>query len=236
MNHIPWDVTCLTLFPNMFPGPLADSITGSALKKKIWQINSLNLRDFGDKQGRVDDSPYGGGAGMVIRAEVINSALITLENSDRPKILLSPKGTVFNQDLANKWSKKSGVVLICGRYEGVDQRIIDKHHLIEISLGDFIMSGGELPALAILDSCIRLLPNVLGNCNSLNEESFTNFLLEYPHYTRPSLWQGLKVPDILLNGSHAEINKWRQQQSEDITKLRRKDLWSRYCQQQKNKP
>lgn len=228
-------VAVLTLFPEMFPGPLQHSLAGKAAEDKIWRLDVMNLRDFAtDKHKTVDDTPFGGGPGMVMRADVIDAAIQNLraraEYRDAPVVYFTPRGKTLDQSVAKKLAQRHSVIMLCGRYEGIDQRVIDQHNMVEISMGDFVLSGGELPALMTLDAVIRLLPGVLGASETLSEESFENNLLEYPHYTRPAEWNGIKVPDVLLSGHHQKITDWRKAQSESITRERRKDLWDRYQQ------
>lgn len=222
----------LTLFPEMFPGMLGESLAGKALERGDWSFNAINIRDFAtDNHKTVDDTPYGGGAGMVMRADVIESALLSVPKQGR-KIYLSPRGKVLNQAMAKELSQESNLTLLCGRYEGVDQRVLDAHDFEEISIGDYVLSGGEPAALILMDACIRLLPNVMGNTDTADNESFgsaTNGLLEYPHYTRPAEWTDAngnahKVPEILQSGNHAKIEDWRKEQSEKLTKAIRPDL------------
>ncbi len=222
-------VHILTLFPNMFPGTLGQSLSGKALKRKLWDINILNLRNFtSDKRGKVDDVPFGGGAGMIIKPDIISKALDSLNIIDAPRILFSPRGKVFNQELAKQYCKYKEIILICGRYEGFDQRVIDKYELIEISIGDYILSGGEVAGLVFLDAIIRLLPGVMNNGKSVKNESFENWLLEHPHFTKPRRWKGIEPPEILFSGHHEKIKSWREEQSFNITKKRRPDLWEKY--------
>ncbi len=231
----PWRASVLTIFPDMFPGPLAQSLSGKALDARIWTLETVDIRDFArDKHASVDDTPFGGGPGMVMRPDVVDAALRSVLDG-RPAIYLSPRGQPFDQALAKELATGAGVVLMAGRYEGIDQRVIDahsesqgdEHGLIEVSLGDFVLSGGELPAMAVLDACIRLLPGVAGNAASLVEESFSRGLLEYPQFTRPQTWQGKDVPEVLLSGHHENIRAWRQAQAEELTRQRRPDLWAR---------
>lgn len=231
-----WRATILTLFPEMFPGVLGASITGDALARRLWGCEAIDIRRYAtDKHQTVDDTPFGGGAGMVMRPDIIDSALKHIALDGRPRIYLSPHGQPFNQKLATDLASGEGVILLCGRYEGVDQRVIEANHLQEISLGDYVLSGGELAAQVVLDACVRLLPGVLGNPDTLSEESFTSGLLEYPHYTRPRVWQGLEVPAVLLSGHHAQIKQWRQEQAERITKQKRPDLWVNYTRPRSHK-
>ncbi|NBX66160.1 MAG: tRNA (guanosine(37)-N1)-methyltransferase TrmD [Proteobacteria bacterium] len=222
----------LTLFPEMFPGPLGLSISGRALEEKKWSFTAIQIRDHAhDKHKTVDDTPFGGGAGMVMRADVIEGALLSLPDRGRV-IYMSPRGRVLNQQLVEELAATPTLTILCGRYEGVDQRVLDAHDIEEVSIGDYVLSGGEPAALIVMDACIRLLHGVMGNDETVNEESFSNGLLEYPHYTRPAEWVDANgvlraVPDVLRGGNHAEINKWRQKQSLDLTQSRRPDLIKR---------
>jgi tRNA (guanine37-N1)-methyltransferase len=222
----------LTLFPEMFPGPLGLSLPGKALKDGIWTLDTLQIRDFAtDKHARVDDTPYGGGAGMVMRPDVVDAAIKSAEQrfgTHARKIYLSPRGRVLDQALVKELAAAKSLLLHCGRYEGVDQRVLDAHQMEEISIGDYVLAGGELAAMVLLEACLRLLPGVLGNETTTDEESFEAGLLEYPHYTRPAIWNGVEVPDVLVSGHHAMVNKWRREQAEKITQERRKDLWGKY--------
>jgi len=233
-NH-PWTVKVVTLFPEMFPGTLGHSLVGKALKKDLWSLDIINLREFAsDERKTVDGRPAGGGAGLVLRADVLDRAIRHIKSSSSyirqewPIIALSPRGKVFDQEMAASFSKCKGVILICGRYEGFDERILEFHQIPEISIGDFIISGGEIAAQALIDSTVRLIPHVVGNQNSLLEESFSEGLLEYPHYTSPRIWQNLPIPDELLSGNHKNIRQWRNKKSEEITKIRRPDMWVKY--------
>ena len=213
----------------MFPGTLKYALAGRALKNKLWQLDVINIRDFStDEHGSVDDAPLGGGHGMIMRADVIDAALQATENAPGPRFYPSPRGAKLTQSEIRSLSRGKGALFICGRFEGIDQRVIDKNDLIEISLGDYILSGGELATQVILDSCIRLLPGVMGNHLSHEQESFENGLLEHPNYTQPRIWQGIAAPEILSSGHHEKIASWRKSQSEDITKKRRPDLWQNY--------
>ena len=220
-----WRATILTLFPDMFPGPLGQSLAGRALENGIWSLDARDIREFGLGRHRtVDDTPFGGGAGMVMRPDVVDAAIADAADG-RPLLFVTPRGRKLAQTDARSLAAGPGVVVLCGRYEGVDQRVIDARQADEISIGDYVLSGGELAAMVILDACIRLLPGVMGAASSAEEESFSNGLLEYPHYTRPAEWQGRAVPDILLSGDHAKIAAWRHAQSQTITRQRRPDLW-----------
>ena len=218
-----------TLYPEFFPGPLGKGLYGKALSEKIWKLDTVNIRDYAtDKHKTVDDTTYGGGSGMLIKPDVLANSLDSNLNSNEKIIYLSPKGKLFNQELAKKLSKERTINLICGHFEGVDQRVIESRNIEEVSIGDFILSGGESAAFVMLDSIIRLLPGVLGNEISVEEESFENGLLEYPQYTKPQIWEKKTVPDVLLSGDHAKIKDWRLSQSEAITRDRRPDLWQKY--------
>ncbi len=236
MSPPTWQATVLTLFPEMFPGPLQYALAGKALQQSIWSINTINIRDFASGKHRsVDDTPFGGGAGMVMRADVIDAALksITPLSPDIPLVYLSPRGQPFNQKIAENFASKKGIILLCGRYEGIDQRILQLWKPQEISIGDYILAGGEMAAFTVLESCIRLLPGVIGQPDSLKEESFATGLLEYPQYTKPAVWGGLSVPPVLLSGHHDEIRRWRQRMAEEITKECRPDLWQVYLKLKK---
>ncbi len=230
-----WKAKVITIFPEMFPGTLAHSLAGKALKKGLWSLDIINLRDFSsDERKTVDGSPAGGGAGLVLRADVIDKAVMshkrTTDNDrkDWPVVALSPRGQSFNQKMAASFSRCKGLTLICGRYEGFDERVLNFHKIPEISIGDYIISGGEIAAQVLIDSTVRLIPQVIGNQNSLSEESFTTDLLEYPHYTSPRMWRNMPIPEELLSGHHEKIKQWRVQKSEEITRDRRPDLWDKY--------
>ena len=220
-----WSADILTLYPEMFPGPLDKSLSGKALEKGIWSLNTFDLKDYGlGPHKSVDEKPSGGGPGMVLRADVLDSAINDCFKKDRPVIYFSPKGKPLDQEMIERFSVINGVSIICGHFEGIDQRIIDLHDIEEISVGDYILSGGEIATIVFLDSLVRLLPNVLGNGDSKKIESFTDGLLEYPQYTKPNEFKGLKIPDILLSGNHKAIKEWQENQSLSLTKLRRPDL------------
>jgi tRNA (guanine37-N1)-methyltransferase len=224
-----WHVNILTLFPGMFPASLGQSLSGRALEDGRWSYDTVDIRSFAnDKHKTVDDTPFGGGAGMVMRPDVIESALLSLPDAGR-KIYLSPRGQPLTQNLVKELAATPVLTLLCGRYEGVDQRVLDAHHFEEISIGDYVLSGGEPAALILMDACIRLLDGVMGNATTPDEESFSSGLLEYPHYTRPAEWSAADgktyaVPDILRSGDHGKVAQWRHEQSEDLTKQRRPDL------------
>ena len=238
----PWSATVLTLFPEMFPGSVGHSLAGKALAEGLWSLETVDIRDFArDKHATVDDTPFGGGPGMVMRADVVDAALRSLPSlrsgpaDGRPRIYLSPRGAKLTQQRARELAMGPGAVVLCGRYEGVDQRAIEAHALEEVSIGDYVLSGGEPAAAVLIDACVRLLPGVVGDARSLAEESFERGLLEHPHYTRPQTWNGMTVPDVLLSGHHARVADWRRAQAEEITRLRRPDLWARYAGQQAGK-
>lgn len=224
-----WTINLLTLFPDMFPGYLGQSLAGQALDKAIWNFNAVNIRDFADdKHKTVDDTPYGGGAGMIMRADVIEKALLSIKKPGR-KIYMSPRGKTLTQSMAQEFCNEPSMTILCGRYEGVDQRLLDAHEFEEISVGDYVLSGGEPAALILMDTCIRLLPGVMGNEDTAGDESFSSGLLEYPHYTRPASWitangSEHEVPEVLKSGDHAKINKWRRDKALEITQERRPDL------------
>jgi len=223
-----WRASVLTLFPEMFPGPLGHSRAGRGLATGLWSLDAVDIRGFAtDRHRSVDDTPFGGGAGMVMRPDVADAAIRAAADG-RPLVFLTPRGRLFTQDDARRLAVGPGVILLCGRYEGVDQRVIDAHASDEISIGDYVLSGGEPAAMAVLDAAVRLLPGVMGAPESAAEESFSEDLLEYPHYTRPANWQGRRVPDVLLSGDHAAVAEWRRAQAERITRERRPDLWARH--------
>ena len=218
-----------TLYPDLYPGPLSKGLYGKALLEKQWDLEIVNIRDFAtDKHKTVDDTPYGGGSGMLIRPDVIANSLDKKTKSSEKVIYLSPKGKIFNQDIAKKLSKQNKLNLICGHFEGIDQRVIDTRNIEELSIGDFILSGGETATFVVLDAILRLIPGVVGNENSIIEETFENGLLEYPQYTKPQIWEEKTVPEVLLSGDHSKIKDWRLLKSEAITRDRRPDLWQKY--------
>ena len=218
-----------TLYPEIFPGPLNKGLYGRAMSENIWNLKTVNIRDFAnDKHKTVDDTPYGGGTGMLIKPDVLASSIDTNSKKDEKIIYLTPKGKLFDQSIAKKFSKESVINLICGSFEGIDQRRLDARDIEEISIGDFVLSGGETAAFIFLDAILRLIPGVLGNESSITEESFENGLLEYPQYTKPQIWEKKSVPEVLLSGDHAKIKGWRLSQSEAITRDRRPDLWQKY--------
>jgi len=224
-----WKARIFTLYPEIFPGPLNKGLYGKALSNKIWNLDIINIRDSAeDKHKTVDDTPFGGGSGMLIKPDVLASSIDKHVSKSEKIFYLSPKGKLFNQKTAKSLSKERSVNLICGHFEGVDQRLLETRNIEEISIGDYILSGGETAAFVIVDSILRLIPGILGNEESVHEESFENGLLEYPQYTKPQLWEKKNVPDVLLSGDHSKIKDWRLSQSEAITRHRRPDLWQKY--------
>ena len=224
-----WTARVFTLYPELFPGPLGSGLYKKALEKKLWSLEIVNIRDSAqDKHQTVDDTPFGGGSGMIIRADVIaNSLDKNISNKNEPIIYLSPKGKKLDQTNAKKITNKN-VNIICGHFEGIDQRLLETRNIEEVSIGDFVLSGGEIGAFVVIDTIVRLIPGILGNSDSLTEETFERDLLEYPQYTKPQKWEEKEVPDVLLGGDHAKIKDWRLAQSEDITRRRRPDLWEKY--------
>ncbi|MBF0129822.1 MAG: tRNA (guanosine(37)-N1)-methyltransferase TrmD [Alphaproteobacteria bacterium] len=230
-------VTVLTLFPEMFPGPLGCSLAGKALADGAWSLETVDIRLFArDKHRTVDDAPFGGGAGMVMRPDVVDAAIEASrpadqgadQGEDKPLIYLTPRGRVLDQGRARELARGRGVTVLCGRFEGVDQRVLDRRRVEEVSIGDFVLSGGEPAAIVLIDAVVRLLPGVVGSARSLEEESFERGLLEYPHYTRPRVWEGEEVPEELVSGHHARVRAWRLERAEAATRDRRPDLWARY--------
>jgi tRNA (guanine37-N1)-methyltransferase len=223
-----WRATLLTIFPEMLPGPLAFSLAGKALREDLWRLEIVDIRDFApDRHRSVDDSPFGGGPGMVMRPDVLDAA-IAGAGGEGALIHLSPRGRPLDQRRVREIAAMPGVTLICSRFEGVDERLLEARAIEEVSLGDFVLSGGEPAAIALIDACVRLLPGVVGSAATLAEESFDDDLLEYPHYTRPQLWQGRSVPEILVSGDHQRIRDWRRREAEHLTRARRPDLWARH--------
>lgn len=228
-----WHATVLTIFPDMFPGPLGLSLAGKALAAGTWSLEAVDIRDFGIGAHRtVDDTPAGGGPGMVMKADVLAAAIDARAADSRPRLLMSPRGTPLTQNRVSELSQGAGAVIVCGRFEGVDERLIAARGLEEISIGDYVLSGGEIAALALLDACIRLLPGVMGAAASGSEESFAEGLLEYPQYTRPQVFEGQPVPDILVSGDHAKVARWRREEAERLTRERRPDLWVAFSARQ----
>ena len=224
-----WQAQVFTLYPEFFPGPLSKGLYGKALSKNLWNLNIVNIRDAAeDKHKTVDDTPYGGGSGMLLKADVLAKSLDQNKIEGEKVIYLSPKGKKFDQNYARELSNEKSVSFICGHFEGVDERVLSTRNIEEISIGDYILSGGETAAFVVIDSILRLLPGVLGNENSRIDESFENGLLEYPQYTKPQIWEEKSVPEVLLSGDHSKIKDWRLSQSEAITRVRRPDLWQKY--------
>ena len=231
-----WRASVLTLFPEVFPGPMAYSLAGRALRAGLWSVQAVNIRDFAtDRHRSVDDTPFGGGAGMVLRADVVDGAIASVADG-RPLIYLTPRGRLLTQEDVRRYAQGAGVVMLCGRYEGVDQRVIDARGMEEISIGDYVLAGGEVPAFVLLDAAVRLLPAVMGAAESAADESFSEHLLEYPHYTRPAEWQGRRVPDVLLGGHHGAVAGWRRAEAERITRERRPDLWEAHTSATRSAP
>ena len=231
-----FEVKIFTLYPDLYPGPLNTGIYKKAQESKIWDLKVINIRDYAtDKHNSVDDTPFGGGNGMLLRADVVASALDANLKSDETTIYLSPKGKKFDQRAAREFSKQKKINLLCGHFEGIDQRLLETRNIKEYSIGDFILSGGEIASFVFVDSVVRLLPGVLGNNNSTKEESFEDYLLEYPQYTKPQNWEGKSTPEVLLSGDHAKIKDWRFSQSEAITRRQRPDLWKKYLNKKNEK-
>ncbi|MGC6499213.1 MAG: tRNA (guanosine(37)-N1)-methyltransferase TrmD [Henriciella sp.] len=226
-----FSASVITLYPDAFPGPLGVSILERARQAGLWSLETVDLRRFGlGRHRQVDDKPAGGGAGLVLRPDVTSAAIDSIDRLGRPLIYPSPRGQTLSQDQVQAWAQGPGLILLCGRFEGLDERAISRHEMIEVSLGDFVLAGGEIAAMAMLEATLRLIPGVTGNLQSVEEESFSAGLLEYPHYTLPRTWQGMPTPDVLLSGDHERIRSWRKQQSEALTKSRRPDLWGAFHQ------
>ncbi len=229
-----WTARVFTLYPEIFPGPLNKGLYGKALEKKVWNLEIINIRDSaGDKHKTVDDTPFGGGSGMLLKPDVLGKSLDSNIKKGERIFYLSPKGKKFDQKIAKELSKEANINLICGHFEGVDERILDTRNIEEISIGDYILSGGESASFVVIDAVLRLLPGVLGNDMSKKDESFEDGLLEYPQYTKPQIWEKKSVPEVLLSGDHAKIKDWRLSQSKDITRRRRPDLWKKYLDKEK---
>jgi tRNA (guanine37-N1)-methyltransferase len=244
-----WRATVLTIFPEVFPGPLGASLAGKALERGLWALDAVDIRDFAtDRHRSVDDTPAGGGPGMIMRADVLGRAIDAIgamsatagmagiAKEDRPRLVLSPRGERLTQAHIRELAQGSGIVAACGRFEGIDERVIAERGLREISIGDYVLSGGEIAAMVLIDACVRLLPGVMGKAASAAEESFAEGLLEYPQFTRPQTWEGLAIPEVLLSGDHARIEAWRRAEAERITRERRPDLWAAYRSATGNKP
>ena len=230
------EVRIFTLYPDLYPGPFNNGIYKKAQENKIWKLKAINIRDYAvGKYNSVDDTPFGGGNGMLLRPDIVASALDSNLKKDETIIYLSPKGKKFDQKIAKKFSKQKKINLLCGHFEGIDQRLLETRNIQEYSIGDFILSGGETASFVVIDSVVRLLPGVLGNENSIKEESFENYLLEYPQYTKPQNWEGKTPPEVLLSGDHAKIKGWRLSQSEAITRRQRPDLWKKYLNKKNEK-
>ncbi len=227
-------VKIFTLYPETFPGPLAGGIYGKAMRNGLWSLKTVNIRDYADdKHKTVDDTVFGGGSGMLMKPDIVANSLDKNISKGEKIFYLSPKGKKFNQGFANSLSKQNGINLICGHFEGVDDRLLSTRNIEEISIGDYVLSGGETAAFVILDAVLRLIPGVLGNKDSIKDETFENSLLEYPQFTKPKIWEGKSVPDVLFSGDHAKIKSWRLSQSEDITRRQRPDLWEKYLKDKK---
>jgi tRNA (guanine37-N1)-methyltransferase len=232
-----WRASVLTIFPEMFPGPLGLSLAGKALASGAWSLDVVDIRSFAtDKHRSVDDTPAGGGPGMVMKADVLGRAIDATATDTRPRLLMSPRGTPLTQARIEALTGDAGVVLVCGRFEGVDERVIAARGLEEVSAGDYVLSGGEIAAMALVDACVRLLPGVMGAAASGAEESFTDGLLEYPHYTRPQVWEDRPIPEVLTSGDHAKIAAWRRAEAEGLTKARRPDLWAAFLSRFRKPP
>jgi tRNA (guanine37-N1)-methyltransferase len=232
-----WRASVLTIFPDMFPGPLGVSLAGKALAAGAWSLDVTDIRDFAtDRHRSVDDTPAGGGPGMVMKADVLGRAIDAVAADDRPRCLLSPRGAPLTQGRVEALSQGPGIVLVCSRFEGADERLIAGRTLEEISVGDYVLSGGEIAAMAVIDACVRLLPGVMGAEASSAEESFTDGLLEYPHYTRPQVWEGRPIPDVLTSGDHAKVAAWRRAEAERLTRERRPDLWEAFLRRFRKDP
>jgi tRNA (guanine37-N1)-methyltransferase len=226
-----WRASVLSIFPEIFPGPLGASLAGKALAARLWTLDVVDIRNFAtDRHRSVDDTPAGGGPGMVMKPDVLARAIDSIASDGRPLLLLSARGTPLTQARVEALGRGTGVVLVCGRFEGVDERVIAARGLEEVSIGDYVLSGGEIAAMALIDACVRLLPGVMGAANSAAEESFAGGLLEYPQYTRPQMWEGRPIPDVLLSGDHAKIAAWRRAEAERLTGDRRPDLWHTFLQ------
>jgi tRNA (guanine37-N1)-methyltransferase len=230
-----WRATVLTIFPEIFPGPLGVSLAGKALLSGVWSLDAVDLRKHAtDKHNTIDDTPAGGGPGMIMKADVLARAIDAVANDARPRLLMSPRGVPLTQARVAALAKGGGVVAVCGRYEGIDERLIVARGLEEISVGDFVLSGGEIAACALIDACVRLLPGVVGKEASLAEESFAHGLLEYPQYTRPAVFEGRAIPEVLTGGDHAKVAAWRRAEAERLTRERRPDLWEKYQKNRKD--
>jgi tRNA (guanine37-N1)-methyltransferase len=231
-----WRATVVTIFPDMFPGPLGSSLAGQALERGLWSLATIDIRDFAtDRHRSVDDTPAGGGPGMVMKPDVVARAIDAVADDVRPRLLMSPRGVPLRQALVEELAAGAGVIVVCGRFEGIDERVIAARCLCEISLGDYVLSGGEIAALALIDACVRLVPGVMGRAESGDQESFGENLLEYPQYTRPQVWEGREIPKILLSGDHGKVAAFRRAEAERLTRERRPDLWAAHVAQAKGR-
>jgi len=224
-----WRATVLTIFPELFPGPLGASLAGKASANGLWSLETVDIRDFTtDRHRTVDDTPAGGGPGMIMRADVLGRAIDAVDGSDRPRLLMSARGQPLNQAWVQNLAQGPGVVAVCGRFEGVDERVIAGRGLVEVSIGDYVLAGGELAAMVLIDACVRLIPGVMGKECSGADESFSANLIEYPQFTRPQIWEGLAIPEVLTSGDHGKVDSWRRNEAERLTRERRPDLWAAY--------
>jgi tRNA (guanine37-N1)-methyltransferase len=224
-----WRATVLTIFPELFPGPLGASLAGKASANGLWSLETVDIRDFTtDRHRSVDDTPAGGGPGMIMRADVLGRAIDSVVDGDRPRLLMSARGQPLNQAWVRRLAQGRGVVVVCGRFEGVDERVVTRRGLIEASIGDYVLAGGELAAMALIDACVRLIPGVMGKACSAADESFSDGLIEYPQFTRPQVWEGLAIPEVLTSGDHGKVAAWRRAEAERLTRERRPDLWAAY--------
>ncbi len=236
-SPLPFAATVLTLFPDAFPGPLGVSLLKTAQDNGLWALETVDIRSFSrHKHASVDDTPAGGGPGMVLRPDVAADAIDSVDRRSRPLIHLTPRGRPLSQTMVREWADGPGVIVFCGRFEGLDQRVIEARDMVEVSVGDAVLAGGEAAALVLIEACVRLIPGVLGKIASTEDESFEGDLLEYPHYTRPRVWEDRDIPDVLLSGDHGRIARWREEQAEEITRQRRPDLWTRYQRRQGEEP
>ncbi len=227
-----WRATVLTIFPELFPGPLGASLAGKAAASGLWSLETLDIRDFAtDRHRSVDDTPAGGGLGMIMKADVLGRAINAVADGERPRLLMSPRGRPLNQAWVCELARGPGVIALCGRFEGIDERVIMARGLVEVSIGDYVLAGGELAAMVLVDACVRLIPGVMGKAASGEDESFSANLIEYPQFTRPQVWEGLAIPEVLTSGDHGKIEAWRRAAAERLTRERRPDLWAAYLAQ-----
>ncbi|HSV21884.1 MAG TPA: tRNA (guanosine(37)-N1)-methyltransferase TrmD [Xanthobacteraceae bacterium] len=228
-----WRATVLTIFPELYPGPLGASLAGKASANGLWSLATVNIRDFApDKHRTVDDTPAGGGPGMIMKADVLGRAIDAAATDDRPRLLMSPRGRLLTQAQVREFMRGPGIVAVCGRFEGVDERVIEGRGLIEVSIGDYVLAGGDLAAMVLIEACVRLIPGVMGSESSGAEESFSANLIEYPQFTRPQVWEGLTIPEVLTSGDHGRVDAWRRAEAERLTRERRPDLWVAYRAEQ----